>query len=156
MPCGEVNELLYEENESLMFVTVLYSIYDPGTGVLTYSSGGHDAPLLVRSDGSAQLLPLTGGVALGIAPDQKFPSKTVQLEPGDTVVLYTDGITEAMNGVGEQFGVHRMRDVLSASPPKGSEQAAQSMFGAVRTFVGETPQSDDITCLALHRTTEAC
>ena len=152
----EVNELLYEENESLMFVTVLYSIYDPGTGVLTYSSGGHDAPLLVRSDGSAQLLPLTGGVALGIAPDQKFPSRTVQLEPGDTVVLYTDGITEAMNGVGEQFGVHRMRDVLSASPPKGSEQAAQSMFGAVRTFVGETPQSDDITCLALHRTTEAC
>ena len=148
----EVNELLYDENESLMFVTVLYSIYDPASGILTYSNGGHDAPMLVRSDGTTTLLPLTGGVALGIAPDQKFQSRTVQLEPGDTVVFYTDGVTEAMNGDGEQFGVQRMSDVFAASPPKNSEQAAQAMFDAVKVFVGDTPQSDDITCLALHRT----
>ena len=148
----EVNELLYDENESLMFVTVLYSIYDPASGILTYSNGGHDAPMLVRSDGTTTLLPLTGGVALGIAPDQKFLSRTVQLEPGDTVVFYTDGVTEAMNGDGEQFGLRRMSDVFAASPPRNSEQAAQAMFDAVKAFVGDTPQSDDITCLALHRT----
>ena len=147
----EVNELLYEENESLMFVTVLYSIYDPASGEFTYSNGGHDAPLLVRSDGTSQLLALTGGVALGIVPDVRFPSRTVQLEPGDTVVFYTDGVTEAMNGDGEQFGLQRMRDVYAANPPKDSEQAARSVFDAVRAFVGDTPQSDDITCLALHR-----
>ncbi len=148
----EVNELLYDENESLMFVTVLYSIYDPATGELTYSNGGHDAPMLVRPDGTTELLPLTGGLALGIAPDVRFASRTVQLEPGDAVVFYTDGITEAMNGDSEQLGVQRMREVYSANPPKDSEQAAQSMFDAVRAFVGDTPQSDDITCLALHRT----
>ena len=148
----EVNELLYDENESLMFVTVLYSIYDPASGILTYSSGGHDAPLLVRSDGTTTLLPLTGGVALGIAPDMKFISRTIQLEPGDSVVLYTDGVTEAMNGDGEQFGVQGMREVYAESPPKDSEKAAHAMFDAVKTFVGDTPQSDDITCLVLHRT----
>ena len=147
----EVNELLYEENETMMFVTVLYSIYDPATGRLNYSNGGHDAPLLVRPDGSSELLPLTNGVALGIAPDIEFSSNTVQLEPGDAVVLYTDGVTEAMNSKGEQFGVKRMHDVFTMNPPKGSEQAAQAIFEAVRNFVGEAQQFDDITCLVLHR-----
>ena len=147
----EVNELLYEENETMMFVTVLYSIYNPETGRLTYSNGGHDAPMLIRSDGSSELLPLTGGVALGIAPCIKFPSNTVQLEPGDTILLYTDGITEAMNGSGEQFGVARMHEVFAANPPENSQQVAEAMFEAVRDFVGDTPQSDDITCLVLRR-----
>jgi sigma-B regulation protein RsbU (phosphoserine phosphatase) len=147
----EVNELLYEENETMMFVTVLYSIYNPETGRLTYSNGGHDAPMLVRPDGSSELLALTGGVALGIAPDIEYPSHTVQLEPGDTVLLYTDGITEAMNGDGEQFGVKRMHEVFAANAPENSEQAAKAMFEAVKEFVGETPQSDDITCLVLRR-----
>ena len=147
----EVNELLYDENESLMFVTVLYSIYDPASGALTYASGGHDAPLLVRSDGTSALLPLTGGVALGIVSDVRFHSRTVQLEPGDTVVFYTDGVTEAMNGDGEQFGVPRMSEVYEATPPQDAEGAAKATFDAVRDFVGDTPQSDDITCLALHR-----
>jgi len=150
----EVNDLLYDENESLMFVTVLYSMYDPASGILTYSSGGHDAPLLVRSDGTATLLPLTGGVALGIAPDQGFSSREVQLDPGDTVVFYTDGITEAMNADGEQFGVRRMSEVYAANPPNDAEGAAKAMFEAVRDFVGDTPQSDDITCLAVHRSAD--
>ena len=147
----EVNELLYEENETMMFVTVLYSIYNPETGRLTYSNGGHDAPLLVRSDGSSELLSLTGGVALGIAPDIEYPSHTVQLEPGDTILLYTDGITEAMNADGEQFGVPRMHEVFASNPPENSQQVAEAMFAAVRDFVGDTPQSDDITCLVLRR-----
>ena len=148
---GEVNKLLHEENEALMFVTVLYSIYDSATGKLTYSNGGHDAPLLVRPDGSSELLPLTNGVALGIAPDVEFSSNSVHLEPGDAIVLYTDGVTEAMNSKGEQFGIERMHDVFAASPPKDSKQAAQTVFESVREFVGDAQQFDDITCLVLHR-----
>ena len=148
---GEVNMLLHEENEALMFVTVLYSIYDPATGKLTYSNGGHDAPMLVRPDGSSELLPLTNGVALGIAPDVEFSSNSVQLEPGDAVVLYTDGVTEAMNSKGEQFGVERMHEVFATSPLQNSEQAARAMFESVREFVGDAQQFDDITCLVLHR-----
>ena len=147
----EVNDLLYEENETMMFVTVLYSVYNPETGRLTYSNGGHDAPMLIRPDGSSELLPLTGGVALGVAPDFKFPSQTVQLEPGDTIMLYTDGVTEAMDENGEQFGVERMHEVFAGNPPENSQQAAEAMFQAVRDFVGDTPQSDDITCLVLRR-----
>ncbi len=150
----EVNELLYEENETMMFVTVLYSIYDPASGKLTYSNGGHDAPLLVRPDGTSELLPLTNGIALGVTPDVQFSSHTIQLNPGDSVVLYTDGVTEAMNANGEQFGVERIHEVFAGSPPKNSEQAAQAMFEAVRTFVGDAPQFDDITCLVLHRIEE--
>ena len=150
----EVNDLLYEENETMMFVTVLYSIYDPTTGKLTYSNGGHDAPLLVRPNGNSELLPLTHGIALGVTPDVEFSSHTIQLNPGDSVVLYTDGVTEAMNANGEQFGVERIHEVFAGSPPKNSEQAAQAMFEAVRTFVGDAPQFDDITCLVLHRSEE--
>ncbi len=150
----EVNELLYEENETMMFVTVLYSIYDPESGRLTYSNGGHDAPLLVRPDGASELLPTTRGVALGVAPGLEFSSNTVQLEPGDAVVLYTDGVTEAMNGDGDQFGVERMHEVFAANPPKDSEQATQTMFEAVKSFMGDTPQFDDITCLVLRRAAE--
>ena len=148
----EVNDLLYEENETMMFVTVLYSIYDPASGKLTYSSGGHDAPLLIRADGRSELLPLTGGVALGIAPDREFTSHTVQLEPGDAVVLYTDGVTEAVNASGEQFGIERIHQVFTAGLPEDSEQAAHAMFKAVSGFTGDTPQFDDITCLVLRRT----
>ena len=147
----KVNDLLYEENETMMFVTVLYSIYDPTTGKLTYSNGGHDAPLFVRPDGTSELLPLTHGIALGVATDVEFTSSTVQLEPGDAVVLYTDGVTEAMNANGEQFGVGRMHEVFAGSPPKNSEQATRAMFKAVKDFVGEAPQFDDITCLVLRR-----
>ena len=150
----EVNELLYEENETMMFVTVLYSIYDPASGKLTYSNGGHDAPLLVRPDGTSELLPLTYGIALGVTPDVQFSSHTIQLNPGESVVLYTDGVTEAMNANGEQFGVERMHEVFAGSPPKDSEQAAEAIFEAVRGFVGDTPQSDDITCLVLRRSEE--
>ena len=150
----EVNDLLYEENETMMFVTVLYSIYDPATGKLTYSNGGHDPPLLVRPDGTSELLPLTHGIALGVTPDVEFSNHIVQLNPGDSVVLYTDGVTEAMNANGEQFGVERIHEVFAGSPPKNSEQAAQAMFEAVRTFVGDAPQFDDITCLVLHRSEE--
>ncbi len=150
----EVNDLLYEENETMMFVTVLYSIYDPATGKLTYSNGGHDPPLLVRPDGTSELLPLTHGIALGVTPDVEFSNHIVQLNPGDSVVLYTDGVTEAMNANGEQFGVERIHEVFAGSPPNNSEQAAQAMFEAVRTFVGDAPQFDDITCLVLHRSEE--
>ena len=71
--------------------------------------------------------------------------------PGDTIVLYTDGVTEAMNGDGDQFGVERIQEVFEANPPTDSEQATHALFDAVREFVGDTPQSDDITCLVLRR-----
>ena len=148
---SEVNSLLHEGNETQMFVTALYAVYTPETGEFTYASGGHDAPLLVRADGSSELLPLTGGIALGIIPGIEYGQNTVTLNPGETIVLYTDGVTEAMNNEGEQFGVERMREVFVNSAPKNSDDAAHTIFDAVNAFADGAAQSDDITCLTLCR-----
>ncbi len=147
----EVNELLNEDNDAAMFVTVLYAIYDPESGVLSYATGGHDPPLVVRPDGSSVLAPMTGGVALGVAPGIQYRHEEILLEPGDTVILYTDGVTEAMNNEDEEFGAERLREVFTGNPPTDSEQANQAVFKAVRDFVGSNPQSDDITCVTLRR-----
>lgn len=147
----EVNSLLYDGNDTQMFVTALYAVYEPETGEFTYASGGHDAPLLVRADGSSELLPLTGGIALGIIPELEYGQNTVKLNPGETIVLYTDGITEAMNNEGEQFGVERMREVFANSVPKTSDEATRTIFDAVNEFADGAAQSDDITCLTLRR-----
>ncbi len=143
----EVNDLLNESNESAMFVTVLYGVYDPATRDFIYANGGHNSPLVVHGDGSSTELPLTGGVALGVMPELPYEQAIVTLAPDDTVVLYTDGVTEAMNADGEEFGVDRLREVFAANPPQGSETANRTVFEAVHAFAGDTPQSDDVTCL---------
>ena len=143
----EVNELLLENNEGAMFVTVLYAVYDPATRELTYANGGHNTPLVVHGDGSTELLPLTGGIALGVFPDYDFDQASVTLQPGDTVIFYTDGVTEAMNGDGDQFGIEPLQELFGANQPHDPEEATNVVFQAVNDFAGETPQSDDITCL---------
>ena len=146
-----VNSMLAEDNDPQMFVTVLYAVYDPATGRLTYSSGGHDTPLVVHQDGSSELLPLTGGIVLGIMPELDFSDNCVTLSPGDTVICYTDGVTEAMNGNGEQFGIERLQQTFLETPPLDAEDAVQKIFEAVSEFADGTIQSDDITCLTLSR-----
>ena len=145
----EVNEQLCEENDAEMFVTVLYSVYDPQTKEFTYANGGHDSPLIIHADGSSTLLPLTRGIALGVLPGLTYNQQTVTLKPGDTVILYTDGVTEAMNADGEQYGLNDLRDMFAQAPPKTSEDANKAIFDAVHEFAQDTPQSDDITCLVL-------
>ena len=148
---GIVNSMLSEDNEAQMFVTVLYAVYDPTTGLFTYSSGGHDTPLVVHSDGSSELLPLTNGIVLGIMPNLDYQENSIALAPGDTVVCYTDGVTEAMNPQGEQFGIERLRLTFADSPPKSAIDAVQKIFEAVTAFAEGAIQSDDITCLTLTR-----
>ena len=143
----EVNDLLLESNESTMFVTVLYAVYDPSNRRLTYASGGHNSPLVIHADGTSTLLPLTGGVALGVAPDLEYEQNSVTLSPGDVVILYTDGVTEAMNEDYEEFGLDPLIESFTANPPRDPEKATMDVFDAVNAFAGDMPQSDDITCL---------
>ena len=147
----EVNNLLDEDNDAGMFVTVLYAVYDPATGELTYANGGHNSPLVVHTDGSSSLLPLTEGIALGVIPNLDFLENTVVLSPGDTVVFYTDGVTEAMDDDGQEFGTKRLFNIFADGSPNDSQEATEAVFKAVRDFVGDTPQSDDITCMTLYR-----
>ncbi len=148
---AEVNDLLNEDNEAEMFVTMLYATYDPRTGTLTYANGGHNTPVVFHADGSSTELPLTGGIALGLLPDFEYEQNSIELAPGDTVVFYTDGVTEAMNSVEEEFGMERLHGVFNGESPEDAQQANQEVFEAVHTFAGDTPQSDDVTCLTLRR-----
>ena len=147
----EVNNLLQDDSDTGMFVTVFYSVYNPETGRMVYSNGGHNQPIIVHPDGSSTILPLTGGIALGMAPDMEYGRQTVTLEPGDTAILYTDGVTEAENGSGEFFGMERLQETFAGSPPDSAHAANDMVFEALHEFVGDTPQSDDITCLILRR-----
>lgn len=148
----EVNDLLCEENETTQFVTVLYAVYDPEVGSFTYASGGHDAPLLVGQDGQTTLLPLTEGIALGVQPSFEYQERKVILEPGDRVVLYTDGITEAQTEEGELFGVEGLSKALSGiSAAETVEESVREIFAATRGYMGPAAQFDDITCLAIQR-----
>ena len=151
-----VNSLLHEDNEASMFVTVVYAVYDPVNATVTYSNGGHDSPLVIRADGTSILLPSTGGIPLGLVPSYEFRQETFLVSPGDTVLFYTDGVTEAMNGDGEEFGMERLQSIFANAPPVDSKEATQRVFEAVYDFANGTPQSDDVTCLALfHRDTGA-
>jgi len=148
---GDVNDLLYEDNDAAMFVTVIYAAYSPDSGRITYANGGHNPPLIVHTDGTSTLLKPIGGLALGVAPGMMFPQDTIQLAPNETLVLYTDGVTEAMDADDEEFGVERLQAIFAGAPPSGAREATEAIFHAVHAFAGDTPQSDDITCLSVFR-----
>ena len=147
----EVNTLLHEDNEASMFVTVIYAVFDPVSGEFTYANGGHNPPLIVHADGSSTLLSPPGGLVLGMMPDIAYQTDSLTLSSGDICVLYTDGVTEAENDSGEQFGVERLQEIFVGSPPKDAQEANEAIFQAVRAFAADAPQFDDITCLTLYR-----
>ena len=145
----EANSLLHAENQASMFVTVFYGVFDPRTGALTYANAGHEPPVLRRTDGSTEALPFTGGVPLGIVDDMVFEERTSTLSPGDFAFLYTDGVTEALNEVEEEFGNARVHDAIAAVNPGPPREAVEALVQTVVRFSGEAEQFDDLTCLVL-------
>ena len=149
---AEVNNLLQEDDTAGMFVTVLYATYSPSTGAFTYASGGHDPPLVIHADGSSTLLPLTGGIALGVVPGLEYRQESYTLAPGDTVILYTDGVTEATNIDDELLGIEGVREHFGPGHlSSDADETGMEVMRVVREFTGEAPQHDDITCLTLRQ-----
>ena len=144
----EVNDLLYDDNEAMMFVTMLYGVYDPETRILTYANGGHNLPIIVHDDGSSSVIPSTNGVALGILSGGEYEQNSITCAPGDTVVFYTDGVTEAIDNEEEEFGMERLQETFKWGP-EDCREAVLSILDSVSDFAGDAPQFDDITCLAL-------
>ena len=147
----EVNQVLQEDNEAMMFVTLFYAIFDPQSGKMVYANGGHNPPVIVKADGSSSEIPVTSGIALGVMPDMDFVEDALHVAPGESVVFYTDGVTEAENATAELFDMERLRKVFTGVPPKDAKEANKAVFEAVSAFAGDTPQSDDITCITLYR-----
>ena len=151
----EVNNLLYRDNENTMFITLLYAIYDPHLGTLTYANGGHCPPMLLDPSGECRELPSTRGIALGLTPNRVYRETLTEVPPGSTVVMYTDGVSEAMNADREEFGEERLEGVLRSGPALGAAETNRRIIQAIHDFTLGMRQSDDITCLTLHRRTGA-
>jgi sigma-B regulation protein RsbU (phosphoserine phosphatase) len=146
---ARTNEVLCRENPMDLFVTVFYAVIDPATGVLTYTNGGHNPPYVRRANGSVEALGGTGGLVLGAMPDVEYPEHTVQLSPGDLLVLYTDGVTEAFNPADEAYGTERLIAEVEAHGGGPAAALVERIFHSVTTFAGTAPQSDDITLAVL-------
>jgi serine phosphatase RsbU (regulator of sigma subunit) len=147
------NEDLSRENVGMLFVTLLMGVLDVETGLLELVNAGHDAPWRVSATGQVEKIDTpadTGGPPLCVVDDFVYASQRVQLAPGDTLCIITDGVTEAMNVAGELYGGNRLHAAL-ASGPHG--QSLSGVIDRVRAdiarFVGQAEPSDDLTLLLL-------
>ncbi len=152
----KVNRQLYPDIKEDMFISMAYLILDHKNASVTLSRGGHDAPLLYRAaTGEVEILK-PPGMALGIDSGDVFDRVaadiSVPLEPDDCLVLYTDGVTEALDANGDEFGRERMMRSLRASASEGAEEVIARLIGDVRNFVDGHPQHDDITLIVVRKT----
>jgi len=143
------NHLLFKESMNSMFVTVFYGILNTSTGEFTYSNAGHNPPYILRNNGSVEMLEVTGDIVMGIMDDIQFKSKSVQLNAGDGLFLFTDGVTEANNVEYELYGEERLEEVLSNLENLSPKEIVDKVVIALDEFTGELPQADDTTMLAL-------
>jgi len=146
-----VNQLLCKESHDMMFVTVFYGIYNTLTGELEYTNCGHNPPYILTHDNKVERLPFSPNTIVGAIDGIPFKSEKVQLNPADAIILYTDGVTEAENAQHEEFGDDRLIATLKSVPGAGSEEIIDSIKEDVASFVGDAPQSDDLTLLVLKR-----
>lgn len=144
-----VNDLLVPDNDAAMFVTVFYGILDTRDGSLAYSNAGHNIPYVLSAKGGIALLENPDGMALGVLEDNVYRVKRAQLEPGDGLFLYTDGVTEAMDGAGRLFSTERLEALLRRIQQGSSTEIVQDTVAEVRHYAAGEPQADDITLLAL-------
>lgn len=145
-----VNREIAENNDSMMFVTCFCAKFNYTTGELTFSNAGHNPPILIRRSGSADLLELPEGLVLGALDDAKYGDETVTLLPGDCVVAYTDGVTEAMDKDGRLFSTKRLLDVARKSDAAGAKGIVEIIADSVHEYASGATQSDDITVLAMY------
>jgi sigma-B regulation protein RsbU (phosphoserine phosphatase) len=145
-----LNDELAENNESSMFVTAFVALLDTRTGVMSYTNAGHNPPYVKRTDGSLTRLDDRHGPVAGAMEGIAFGSSSMVLEPGDCVILYTDGVTEAMNAEHAQFGDHALEQLLAGAPEGDPETLVSLVNDAVTRHRGAAEQSDDITVLAMN------
>ena len=145
------NGLLEKESVNNMFVTVFYGIYNSQTGEIKYTNAGHNPPYVLKQNGTIKKLPITVNMAIGIFGDFEYQETTLQLEHGDTLLLYTDGVTEAINPNEEEFTEKRLEQTLSNMSQPTCQEMIDKIKSDVKTFADGAEQSDDITLLAIKR-----
>lgn len=144
------NTLLYRSTDSDRFATCFYGVLDTTDHCLRYANAGHDRPLLFSSNGQRTDLN-TSGIVLGILPDSAYGEETIRFEPGDSLIVYSDGITDAADAGDREFGLDRLVEVAAGHGNGSAADLVQRILGAVNDHVGDTPQTDDMTLVVVRR-----
>jgi phosphoserine phosphatase RsbU/P len=145
----DANTIIANDSKSGMFVTLFYAFLDAENRSLTYVNAGHNPPIHFRAaEGTLEELAATG-IAMGVIDDATYSQVSMQMGPGDVLVLYTDGITEAENAALEMFSVERLEKIILASHQLSANDLSQEILNAVKAFTGDHPQSDDITLMVI-------
>ena len=148
---AESNHLLASYSVDCMFVTVFYAIYNTQTGSVTYCNAGHIPPHLLIADGTVCELPQSKNTVVGAFDDLNYFEESLQLNHGDTLVMFTDGVNEAINSSNEEFGNARLDNIIRGLSNASSQQIIESVKDGIKEFVDGAEQSDDITMLVLKR-----
>ena len=146
-----VNNVLCGESVDSMFVTVLYGIFNIKTGEINYCNAGHNAPYILHQNGMVEMVESFVNIVLGAFEDMKFKSNSMTLAEGDTLVMYTDGVTEAEDVNHNLFGDPRLESVLGELKGADSGTIVDTINKKVKEFAGDAPQSDDVTVLVIRR-----
>jgi sigma-B regulation protein RsbU (phosphoserine phosphatase) len=146
---SRVNDALAEHNPRSMFVTLFCAIFEPRAGRMVYASAGHPPPVLLRSGQAPRLPPLIPGMLAGIEPGTKVEGQVLDLQDGDRLVFFTDGVTEAFDANDQQFEERRLLEHLATTSGQSAAETVASTLAAVRRHAGDHPQSDDVTLLAV-------
>ena len=147
----QVNAALAEGNHSAMFVTLFLGILDVCTGELTYANAGHNPPLVLDAEGRCRFLTLPEGLVLGVMTESVYTNDTTRLDSGDTLLAYTDGVTEAMSPARTLYSEARLQETLTELAGRDVEDTVSAVVASVRAHAAGAPQSDDIAVIALRR-----
>ena len=148
------NRILMEDSRSGMFISLFYGILDTRSGLMHYARAGHNPPLVLRAGDNSLLALESAGTVLGIVGDPHIAQETVELAPGDLLVMYTDGVTEAINELDEEFGEERLRQIITHTTELSAQAIVERINAAVRIFCGEREQFDDFTVVVVKRSAE--
>lgn len=147
---GLVNRHVTRLQKSTQFVTVLYGILDLLTGEFSYARAGHEPPLLLRPDGSVERIPHSPGMAIGLWNAIALDERTINLTPGMTLLLYTDGMTDCREPNGEAFGLERIKENLCRYTNLTAQQVCDELLDTLRRYQNGAKQDDDVTLVAVH------
>jgi sigma-B regulation protein RsbU (phosphoserine phosphatase) len=147
---GRLNRILLDSMDRSRFVTAFYGLLEPRTGEFGFTNCGHNPPLLLRAGGTRDLL-ASGGPALGMWHGATFEPGAAAVLPGDTLVLYTDGVVEVMSPSGEMFGVDRLEDVIRRRRTDSARDLVDAVVEETRAFAGRRGYEDDFTLVILRR-----
>ncbi len=148
----QLNDLLVVDNERMMFVTLIFGIFDPATGRADFVNAGHLPPVRFGKASPARFVRTEIDMAAAVAEAMDYSTRSIELAPGESLLLYTDGVTEAFNAAGDQFGDDRLLSCLDAARAMEPGAVAEAVLSAVKSFEEGVDQSDDITLLVVQRT----